>query len=187
MSSSVSPIIADCIASIGTWPAFGILILLCLLFFGYLVPRAKAPIFANVGTKLPHKVLDEYFPSWTPQIADRFFAAIGADGRAAYRRFYWTMDFWFPGATASLAIASLMLIAFPPASGWAWLCVIAAPSWLFDVAENIVHFRMAGSYPKLSSVAVKIGPLFTRAKWVFAIIPLPIALLGFAFRFLSAR
>jgi hypothetical protein len=97
------------------------------------------------------------------------------------------MDFWFPGAIASLAIASLMLIAFPPTSGWAWLCVIAAPSWLFDVAENITHFQMAGSYPNLSSAAVKFGPLFTRAKWAFAIIPLPIALIGLFFQFFHGR
>jgi hypothetical protein len=175
----------DGVAAVGSWQALGILILLSLLFFGYLVPKAKAPIFAKVGTKLPHKVLDEYFPSWTPQIAESFLASIGPDGRAAYRRFYLTMDFWFPGATASLAIASLMLIAFPLASGWAWLCVIATPSWLFDVAENITHFEMAGSYPNLSPVAVRFGPLFTRLKWVFAIIPLPIALIGLVLRFFS--
>jgi hypothetical protein len=168
---------------IGTWQAFGILVLLCGLLFGYLVPKAKAPIFANIAVKLPHKILDEYFPSWTPQIADNLFAGIGPDGRAAYRRFYWIMDFWFPGAAASLAIASLMLIAFPPASGWAWLCLIAAPSWLFDLAENITHFRMAGSYPRLSFVALKFGPLFTRAKWVSAVMPLPIALAGLLCRF----
>jgi hypothetical protein len=182
MRSSVGRIILDGVAWLGTWPAFGVLMLLCFLFFGYLVPKAKAPIFANVATKLPRKVLDEYFPTWTPPIAESFLASIGPDGRSAYRRFYWTMDFWFPGATASLAIASLMLIAFPPTSGWAWLCVIAVPSWLFDVAENITHFHMAGGYPNLSSVAVRFGPSFTRAKWIFAILPLPIALVGLVFR-----
>ncbi len=182
MSPDVRRIVMEGVAALGTWPTFMILMLLCLLFFGYLVPKAKAPIFENLATKLPHKVLDEYFPSWTPQIADRLLAAIGPDGRAAYRRFYWTMDFWFPGATASLATASLMLIAFPPTSGWAWLCAIAAPSWLFDVAENITHFQMARSYPALSSPALAFGPLLTRAKWVFAIIPLPIALVGLVFR-----
>jgi hypothetical protein len=171
-------------ADIGTWPAFGILLLLNGVVFGYLVPKAKAPVFANVTFNLPHKLLDEYVPSWTPQIADRFFAAIGPDGRAAYRRFYWIMDFWFPGATASLATASLMLIAFPPASGWAWLCFIAVLSWLCDIAENITHFQMAGSYPNLAAFAVKFGPLFTRAKWVFAILPLPLAVFGFVLRYL---
>jgi hypothetical protein len=170
-------------AALGTWPVFGVLMVLCLVFFGYLVPKAKAPIFANVGTKLSHKVLDEYFPSWTPRVANIFLAAIGPDGRAAYRRFYWTMDFWFPGAIASLTIASLMLIAFPPTSAWVWLCAIAAPSWLFDVAENITHYRLAGSYPNLSSAAIKYGPLFTLLKWVFAIIPLPIIFIGLAVRF----
>ena len=187
MNRSVSRTIMDCATALGTWPAFGVLILLCFVFFGYLVPKAKAPIFTNVGTKLPDKVLDEYFPTWTPQIAESFLAAIGPDGRAAYRRFYLTMDFWFPGTMASLTIASLMLIAFPPTSGWAWLCVIAAPSWLFDVAENITHFQMASSYPNLSSIAVRFGPLFTRAKWVFAISPLPIALCGLVFQFIHAR
>jgi hypothetical protein len=182
MTSGVCRIAIEVVAAIGTWPAFAILLLFCFLFFGFLVPKAKAPIFAKVGTKLPHKVLDEYFPSWTPQVADSFFSAIGQDGRTAYRRFYLTMDFWFPGTTASLATASLMLIAFPLTSGWGWLCVIAALSWLFDVAENITHFHMAGSYPKLSPIALKIGPFFTRAKWVFAIIPLPIAVVGFVFR-----
>jgi hypothetical protein len=73
------------------------LILLCALFFGYLVPKAKTQIFANVTTKLPRKVLEEYFPSWTPQTADEFLAAICPDGRVAYRRFCLIMDFWFPG------------------------------------------------------------------------------------------
>ena len=174
-------------AFLGSWPAFGILLVLCCLFFGFLVPRAKAPIFANVTGELPHKVLDEYFPGWTPQIAHRFFAAVGPGGRAAYRRFYWMMDFWFPGTVASLATASLMLIAFPPGSGWAWLCFIAVLSWAFDVAENMTHFQMAGSYPNLSSAVFRFGPIFTRAKWVFAIVPLPITLAGFALRFLHAR
>jgi hypothetical protein len=80
----------------------------------------------------------------------------------AYRRFYLVMDFWFPGTIAALATASLMLIAFPPQSGRAWLCVFAVLSWLFDVAENITHFQMAGSYPNLSSVSVKFGPFYPR-------------------------
>jgi len=174
--------IVDLVAAIGTWPAFGVLLLLCFLFFGYLVPKAKAPIFANVATELPHKVLDEYFPSWTPEIAEQLLAQIGPGGRAAYRRVYVTMDFWFPGTIAALTTASLMLIAFPPSSACSWLCVLAAPSWLFDVAENVTNFQMAGAYPQLSSVAVRFGPSFTRAKWVFAIIPLPIASIGLVFR-----
>jgi hypothetical protein len=176
--------IMDGAAALGTWQAFGILLVLCCLFFGYLVPKAKAPIFANVSAALPRKVLDEYFPGWTPRSADRFFAAVGPDGRAAYRRFYVTLDFWFPGTIASLATASLLLMAFPPVSGWAWLTVLAALSWLFDAAENITHFQMAGSYPNVPPLAMKFGPLFTRAKWVFAIIPLPIALAGLVFRWI---
>ena len=178
MISLCRHIIRDAAAVLGSWPAFGALILLSLLVFGYLVPRAKAPIFAGMTAKLPRKVLDEYVPTWTPQIAQAFLAAVGPDGRAAYRRFYWTMDFWFPGAAASMALASLLLIAFTPASGWGWLALLAAPSWLFDAMENITHFRMAGSYPVLSSTALRFGPLFTGAKWLFAILPLPLAAVG---------
>ena len=183
----MSRMLLDGASALGTWPAFGILFLLCALFFGYLVPRAKAPIFAKVGTTLPNKVLDEYFPSWTPQIAQNFLATIGPEGRAAYRRFYLTLDFWFPGTTATLATLSLMLIAFPPSSNWAWLCLIALASWLFDLAENVTHFQMAASYPNLSPAALKYGPLFTQAKWTFAILPLPIVTLGLAVQFFHAR
>jgi hypothetical protein len=177
----------DCAAALGTWPAFAALLALCVLFFGYLVPKAKAPIFAHAATKLPHKVLDEYVPSWTPQVAAGFLAAVGPEGRAAYRRFYLTMDFWFPGTAASLATASLLLIAFPPASGWAGLAALALPSWLLDAAENVTHFRMARSYPNLSPVALTCGPWFTGAKWVFAILPLPIAAVWLGGRFFQSR
>jgi hypothetical protein len=85
--------IIGCLAEIGSWPVFGTLLVLASLLFGYLVPKTKAPIFANAATTLPRKVLDEYFPSWTPQIAEEFFATIGPKGRAAYRRFYLIMDF----------------------------------------------------------------------------------------------
>ncbi len=180
MSPDTGHIVTAAASILGTWPAFAVLMLTCLWLFGYLVPRAKAPIFATISTDLPHKVLDEYVPTWTLAIAERFFTDIGPDGRAAYRRFYMTMDFWFPGTVASLAIASLMLTAYPVASGYAWLCVLAAPSWLFDVAENITHYRMAYSYPHFPPSAVKFGPGFTLAKWAFAILPLPIALVGFA-------
>jgi hypothetical protein len=167
---------------IGTWPAFAILLLLCSLFFGYLVPTTKAPIFASLATNMPHKVLDEAFPTWTPRMANEFLAAIGPDGRVAYQRFYLTMDFWFPGALASLTTASLMLIAFPPTSPGVWLCLLALPAWLFDVAENLTHFKMARSYPNLPPATLKLGPLFTGAKWVCAIVPLPIALFGLIVR-----
>jgi hypothetical protein len=185
MEASLNRAMTVSASILGTWPAFVILILLSSVIFGFLVPRAKAPIFHGAAATLPRKVLDEYFPTWTPQIAETFLEAIGPEGRAAYRRFYLTMDFWFPGAVASLAIASLLLIAFPPSSGWAWLGVLAAPSWVFDLAENVTHFMMAGGYPKRSSAAMSLGPLFTGAKWVCALVPLPIALMGLAFQFLQ--
>ncbi len=183
MTSGLDRIMAGAVGLLGTWPGFAALALCSGVLFGYLVPRAKAPIFAQTPADLPHKVLDEYFPGYTPAIARAFFAALGPDGRAAYRRFYLTMDFWFPGATAALALASLLLIAYPPPSAWSWLALVALPSWLLDLAENLCHFRMAGSYPRLSPGFLTLAPACTRLKWICAIVPLPVALVGFAIRF----
>jgi hypothetical protein len=61
------------------------------------------------------------------------------------------------------------------------------PAWLFDFAENVTHFQMAGSYPSLSSSALTFGPLWTYAKWVVAIVPLLIALVGLVYQYLHGR
>jgi hypothetical protein len=42
MSPSIRRVIMDGVAIIGTWPAFGVLILLCLLLFGHLVSAVSA-------------------------------------------------------------------------------------------------------------------------------------------------
>jgi hypothetical protein len=85
------------------WGTFGVLLATSALMFGYIVPKAKAPVFADAAPELPRKVLDEYFWTWTPDVARRFLSGIGPNGRHAYRRFYWSTDFWFPSLIASLA------------------------------------------------------------------------------------
>jgi hypothetical protein len=59
---------------------------------------------------------------------------------------------------------------------------LAFAGWLFDVLENVNHFRMAGTYPILPPFSLRFGPLFTLMKWTFALAPLVGALLGFALR-----
>jgi hypothetical protein len=81
-----------------------------------------------------------------------------------------------------LANLSLLLLAFPRASGIEWLIFVAFAGWLFDMLENVNHFRMTVTYPVLSPFSLRIGPLFTLTKWVFAVTPLVVALLGFALR-----
>ena len=166
----------------GNWWTFGALFGASAGMFGYVLPRAKAPVFTDASPEIPRKVLDEYFWTWTPDIARRFFVGIGPQGRRAYRRFYWTIDFWFPSLIASLANLSLLLLAFPRASGLAWLGVLAFAGWLFDLLENVNHYTMAGTYPYLTPVSLRIGPWFTLTKWVFALAPLAVALVGFALR-----
>lgn len=169
-------------AILDNWWAFCALLVASMLIFGILLPKAKAPVFAEASPELPRKVLDEYFWTWTPEIARQFFLFIGPNGRRAYRRFYWSIDFWFPSLVASLANLSLLLLAFPRSSDLTWLIFLAFAGWLFDVLENVNHFRMAGTYPVLSPVSLRVGPLFTLTKWVFALTPLIVALLGFALR-----
>jgi hypothetical protein len=109
---------------LGNWWAFAGLFLLTGIVFGYVVPRAKAPIFANVSTDLPKRVLDEYMMTWRARDADRFFREIGPAGRDAYRRFYRRTDFWFPGLVISLLYVSFLALAFPPASSFAWVSLL---------------------------------------------------------------
>jgi len=170
------------VAILDHWGTFGVLLAMSALMFGYVVPKSKVPVFAEAAPEVPRKVLDEYFWTWTPDGARRFLSGIGPNGRRAYRRFYWSTDFWFPSLIASFANLSLLLLAFSPSSGLAWLSVLAFAGWLFDMLENVNHFRMAGRYPILPPFSMRFGPLFTLMKWVFALAPLVVALLGFALR-----
>jgi len=113
------------IGVLDNWWAFGVLLAVTTLIFGYILPKSKAPVFAEASPATPRRVLDEYFWTWTPDIARQFFFCIGPNGRRAYRRFYWSIDFWFPSLIASLANLSLLLLAFPGTPGLAWLTVLA--------------------------------------------------------------
>jgi hypothetical protein len=137
--------------------------------FGFVVPRAKRPIFATVTTDLPKRVLDEYMMTWSAGDAEPFFREIGPDGRGAYRTFYRQTDFWFPGLVISLLYVSFLALAFPPASSFSWVAILGWAGWPFDLAENINHYNMAKTYPRLSKSALVIGPIFTLTKWILAV------------------
>ncbi len=167
---------------LGNWWAFGGLFLLTGFVFGYLVPRAKAPIFANVTTDLPKRVLDEYMMTWSAKDADRFFQEIGSGGREAYQLFYRRIDFWFPGLVISLLYVSFLALAFPPTSAFAWVSILGLAGWPFDLAENLNHYRMASSYPQLTSPALVVGPIFTLMKWILAVTLPLVGIAGFVAR-----
>jgi len=126
-------------AILDNWWAFCALLVASMLIFGILLPKAKAPVFAEASPELPRKVLDEYFWTWTPEIARQFFLFIGPNGRRAYRRFYWSIDFWFPSLVASLANLSLLLLAFPRSSDLTWLIFLAFAGWLFESFQDGGH------------------------------------------------
>ena len=171
--------------ALGNWWTFLGLLSLASLFFGYWIPKSKVKIFLNAPPDLPRKILDEYFWTWTPEVAITFFEKIGPEGRLAYLRYYWQMDFWFPVLTASLANTSLLLIALGPSSNFAWVSVLAMLGLVFDLAENVNHFIISKTYPALPSYSLKIGPVFTFVKWIFAVAPIPAAIVIFILRGLN--
>jgi len=153
--------------------------------FGYLVPKAQKPIFANCIDTSVTKVLDERIMTWTPDDAKQFYNAIGQEGREAYSQFFLTLDFWFPSLSASLFYISLLSFAFPIGSRYSKLNLLPIIGWLMDVFENINHYIMAENYPKLSAFSLTAGPIFTFVKWFFVMAMPMIALIGFSIRVLQ--
>ena len=132
------------------------------------------------GRTLAPKILDEYYLTWTPEDAKHFYAAIGEQGRVAYRAYYLHLDFWFPVLTLTLCYISMLSLAFRPDSHWGWLNMLPIAMYASDLAENINHFTMAGSFPNLSNFSLTWGPWFSGTKYaVMTVLPL-IALLGAA-------
>lgn len=170
---------------LGNWPicvAFGIV---SVVMFTVLVPNGVAEVTAN--RTLAPCILDEYYPTWVASDAQHLYAALGGTGRQAYRMFYLKLDFWFPVLSLSLFYVGLLSLAFPKASKLAWINTLPLAMWLFDAAENLNHFYMAGHYPELPSLNLTVGPYLTLFKYLL-ITCLPIvALIGFAFQYLKKR
>jgi hypothetical protein len=157
---------------------------ICILFgvvatimFTVLVPGGVSTITAN--RTIAPRILDEYYLTWSVDDARQLFAALGATGRRAYQLFYLKLDFWFPVMSLSVFYASLLSLAFPQGTRWSRLNLLPIPMYLSDMAENINHFMMAGSYPDFPAWQLAIGPYISLTKYVL-ITALPIlALFGF--------
>jgi hypothetical protein len=144
------------------WVA-GLLFLATLLMFGYLVPTQIAGITQN-GALTP-KILDEHMMGWSAADASTLFEAIGATGREAYRIFYLSLDFWFPVLTAALFMISVLSLVFPAGSAGSRLNLVPLGFYVLDVAENLIHFTMAGAYPAQPALLWTLGPAVTLGKW----------------------
>lgn len=151
--------------------------LIAVLMFTVLVPSGVNEITAN--RTLAPQILDEYYPTWTAQQAQKLFSSLGDSGRSAYRQFYLKLDFWFPVLSLSIFYSSLLSLSFSQNSRFKRLNLLPVGMYIFDVAENINHFSMAGSYPDLPAAQLFFGPIFTLMKYVL-ITGLPLlALVGF--------
>ena len=164
---------------LGRWSvciAFGII---ATIMFTVLVPGGVAEVTQN--RTLAPRILDEYYLTWTADDARHLYAALGATGRRAYQHFYLKLDFWFPVMSLSVFYAALLSLAFPQGRRWSWLNLMPIPMYFSDMAENLNHFMMAGSYPDLPPLQLAIGPYLSLTKYLL-ITALPVfALIGFAF------
>ena len=164
---------------LGRWSvciAFGII---ATIMFTVLVPGGVAEVTQN--RTLAPRILDEYYLTWTADDARHLYAALGATGRRAYQHFYLKLDFWFPVMSLSVFYAALLSLAFPQGRRWSWLNLMPILMYFADMAENVNHFMMAGSYPELPPIQLAIGPYLSLTKYLL-ITALPVfALIGFAF------
>jgi hypothetical protein len=147
------------------------------IIFTFIVPNAVSQLTEN--RTLAPLILDEYYPTWPASKAQPFFAALGDQGRLAYRAYYLTLDFWFPVLSLTIFYTALLSLAFPQNSHGRALNLAPLLMYVADMMENINHFTMAGSYPDLLGWQITIGPLLSLVKYVL-ITTLPlIALVGF--------
>lgn len=165
---------------LGRWPVCIVFGVIATIMFTWAVPHGVATITAN--RTIAPLILDEYYPTWTPDNARHLYAALGATGRARYQHFYLTLDFWFPVLSLCVFYAAMLSLAFPPGRRGAWVNLLPIAMWACDAAENLNHFTMAASYPQLPSAQLAFGPALTLVKYML-ITGLPIlALAGFALR-----
>lgn len=164
----------------GRWWICGLLFVASLVMFSWIVPSAVSTV--TDGRTLAPMILDERFPTWSADIADTTLQGLGPEGRQAYQTYYLQLDFWFPVLTLSLFYVSLLSLAFRSGSRFSWLNLTPIALYALDVAENINHFTMAGSYPNLASVSLAVGPALTLGKWIVMILLFVIGVIGLLFQ-----
>lgn len=145
--------------------------------FTVVVPGGVSEVTLN--RTLAPRILDEYYLTWAADDARKLYAALGTTGRSAYRHFYLKLDFWFPVMSLSVFYAALLSLAWPQSRRWSWLNLLPLPMYFADMAENLNHYVMAGSYPDLSPLQLAIGPYLSLIKYLLITAIPVIAMIGF--------
>jgi hypothetical protein len=161
---------------LGRWWVCVVFGLTATAMFTVLVPHGVSVVTGKGA--LAKQILDEHYPTWKADDARQLYRALGSGGREAYRHFYLSLDFWFPVLSLTIFYSSLLSLAFRRGK-WGWLNLLPLVMYASDMSENVNHFLMAGSYPKLPPFQLTVGPFLTLLKYIL-ITGLPIlALFGF--------
>ena len=79
----------------------------------------------------------------------------------------------------TLCYVSLLSLAFRKRARFRWLNLVPLVMYAADIAENLNHHAMAGSFPELSPTRLAIGPLLSLVKYaLITLLPL-VAAIGF--------
>jgi len=117
--------------------------------------------------------------SYTPDEAHSLFAALGPEGRRAYRMLHLLPDMLFPIGYALLfcfASAWFLVRLLPLDHRWQWLSLTPLISGLADILENLSLVVASLLFPSRVDVLVQAASVLTRIK--FGLMPVGVIFLG---------
>ena len=116
---------------------------------------------AGGGEELP----EERF-SYTPDVAQQWFVAIGADGRGSYRMFQWfdaASSLWLCAAMA-LSLAYCLSRLVGQRNFLTYLVFLPLLLFALELAENVSLFVAAANFPDSAVAIVRAASVVTVAK-----------------------
>ena len=167
------------IQKMATWPVIlGLLSavgVLALIMNGTTLPFSTPTIEDHAGGL---RVLDMRF-SYGPEEADRFFEALGTEGRRAYLMLHLMPDMLFP-ACYSLAFACtsawFLVRLLPLDHPLHWLSLTPLISGVADILENLSLVVVNRSYPSRIDWLTHTASVLTKIK--FGLMPIGVVLLS---------
>lgn len=147
------------------------LLLIYMAMGFWVMPRAAAKIEPYSREM---QVLDMEL-SYTLEQVQLLFEVLGEEGRAVYRSFELTEDFFYPlsyGLLLSLGIVFFFRKSFPKIPQLSLLGIFPLIAMGFDYAENFMIVSMLSAYPQISEQTVSLASSATTLKWGFVMISL---------------